>query len=42
MQGYHQVIIVEGDEVKIESVTKYDNFEFVVIHFGFCNVLATF
>jgi hypothetical protein len=41
-QGYYQVRIVQGDEPKTTYVTRYGNFEFLVMPFGLCNDLTTF
>jgi hypothetical protein len=41
-QGYYQVRIVEGDESKTSCLTRYASFEFLVMHFSFCNAPTTF
>ena len=40
--GYWQVRIAEGDEPKITCVTRYDSYEFLVMHFGLTYAPATF
>jgi hypothetical protein len=40
--GYWQVRIPEGDSPKMTCVTRYGSFEFMVMHFGLTNALATF
>ena len=39
---YWQVRVNEGDEAKTTCVTRYESFEFLVMHFGLTNALATF
>jgi hypothetical protein len=41
-QGYYQMRIMEGEEVKTTCVTRYGNFEFLVMPFGLCNSPASF
>jgi hypothetical protein len=40
--GYYQIKIAEGDEEKTACRTRYDSFEFLVMHFGLTNAPATF
>ena len=40
--GYWQVCMVEGDEAKTTCVTRYGNFEFLVIPFELTNAPAMF
>jgi len=43
LQGaYNLVWIAEGNEWKTAFQTHYGSFEFLVMHFGLCNALATF
>jgi hypothetical protein len=39
---YYQIRIIERDEEKIVCHTRYGSYEFLVMPFGFINVLATF
>jgi hypothetical protein len=41
-QGYYQMRIVEGDEVKTTCVTRYGSFDFLVMPFGLCNAPTSF
>ena len=40
--GYHQLRVREADIPKTTFMTRYGNFEFIVMPFGLMNALTTF